>query len=111
MTATIVVDSFPARSFDGWVGFISPVAEFTPKTVQTEDLRHTTMGQRPEFTDEEVVSERIYEGEDQYYIHPDECIDCQACEAACPVQAIFPDNGIPEKWNEYIAKNKQFFQK
>jgi Fe-S-cluster-containing hydrogenase component 2 len=24
----------------------------------------------------------IYEGEDQYYIHPDECIDCQACEAA-----------------------------
>jgi HlyD family secretion protein len=39
MTATVVVDSFPARSFDGWVGFISPVAEFTPKTVQTEDLR------------------------------------------------------------------------
>ncbi len=40
----------------------------------------------------------IYEGEDQFYIHPDECIDCQACEAACPVQAIFPDNGVPEKW-------------
>jgi len=39
MTETVVVDSFPARSFDGWVGFISPVAEFTPKTVQTEDLR------------------------------------------------------------------------
>ena len=27
----------------------------------------------------------IYEGEDQFYIHPHECIDCQACEAACPV--------------------------
>src|SRR5207247_2104034 len=27
----------------------------------------------------------IYEGEDMFYIHPDECIDCQACEAACPV--------------------------
>ena len=53
----------------------------------------------------------IYEGEDQYYIHPDECIDCQACEAACPVQAIFPDNGIPEKWREYIEKNKKFFEK
>jgi HlyD family secretion protein len=39
MKATISVDSFPGRSFDGWVGFISPVAEFTPKTVQTEDLR------------------------------------------------------------------------
>jgi HlyD family secretion protein len=39
MTASVVVDSFPGRSFDGWVGFISPVAEFTPKTVQTEQLR------------------------------------------------------------------------
>ena len=39
MKATISVDTFPNRVFDGWVGFISPVAEFTPKTVQTEDLR------------------------------------------------------------------------
>jgi ferredoxin len=53
----------------------------------------------------------IYEGEDQYYIHPDECIDCQACEAACPVQAIFPDNGVPEKWKSFIEKNKVHFQK
>jgi putative nucleotidyltransferase with HDIG domain len=51
----------------------------------------------------------IYEGEDQYYIHPDECIDCQACEAACPVQAIFPDSGVPEKWKDYIEKNRVFF--
>jgi ferredoxin len=44
-------------------------------------------------------------------IHPPrECIDCQACEAACPVQAIFPDNGIPEKWRDYIEKNKKFFE-
>src|SRR5437660_58689 len=35
MTATIAVDSFPNRRFEGWIGFISPVAEFTPKTVQT----------------------------------------------------------------------------
>jgi HlyD family secretion protein len=39
MTASVVVDSFPNRRFEGWVGFISPVAEFTPKTVQTEELR------------------------------------------------------------------------
>jgi HlyD family secretion protein len=34
-----MVDSFPDRRFEGWVGFISPVAEFTPRTVQTEELR------------------------------------------------------------------------
>lgn len=39
ITASVRVDSFPGRRFEGWVGFISPVAEFTPKPVQTEDLR------------------------------------------------------------------------
>jgi len=39
MKATVTADAFPGRSFDGWIGFISPVAEFTPKTVQTPDLR------------------------------------------------------------------------
>jgi HlyD family secretion protein len=39
MAAAVAVDSFRHRRFEGWVGFISPVAEFTPKSVQTEDLR------------------------------------------------------------------------
>ena len=39
MTAFVSVDSFPDRKFEGWVGFISPVAEFTPKSVQTVELR------------------------------------------------------------------------
>lgn len=39
MAASVAVDSFSDRRFEGWIGFISPVAEFTPKTVQTEDLR------------------------------------------------------------------------
>lgn len=39
MAATVAVDSFPDRRFQGWAGFISPVAEFTPKSVQTEELR------------------------------------------------------------------------
>jgi HlyD family secretion protein len=39
MPASVMVDSFPNQRFDGWVGFISPVAEFTPKAVQTPELR------------------------------------------------------------------------
>lgn len=39
MKARISCDSFPKKTFTGWVGFISPVAEFTPKNVETEDLR------------------------------------------------------------------------
>ena len=37
--ATLSFDSFPRQNFRGWVGFISPTAEFTPKTVQTQELR------------------------------------------------------------------------
>jgi membrane fusion protein PltH len=45
MAATVQVDSFPGRRFDGWVGFISPVAEFTPKAVETPDLRSSLVYQ------------------------------------------------------------------
>lgn len=51
----------------------------------------------------------IYEGEDMLYIHPEECIDCGACEPECPVDAIFPEDEVPEKWREFIAKNYDFF--
>jgi len=37
--AVIFTDSYPNKSYQGWVGYISPTAEFTPKTVQTEQLR------------------------------------------------------------------------
>ncbi len=39
MPAAITTDSFPGRSYRGWVGYISPAAEFTPKTVETSELR------------------------------------------------------------------------
>jgi len=39
MNASVTVDSFAHRAFDGRVGFISSVAEFTPKTVETQELR------------------------------------------------------------------------
>lgn len=36
---TVTSDSYPDRRFTGTVGFVSSVAEFTPKTVQTESVR------------------------------------------------------------------------
>ena len=38
-SATVRNDSFPDTGFKGTVGFISSVAEFTPKNVETPDLR------------------------------------------------------------------------
>lgn len=39
MAALVTVDSFSDRRFESWVGFVSSVAEFTPKPVQTQELR------------------------------------------------------------------------
>ena len=44
------------------------------------------------------------------YINPDECIDCGACEAACPVSAIFQDTEVPDEWQEYVELNQQWFE-
>lgn len=37
--AEITTDSYPNKVYPGWIGYISPTAEFTPKHVQTEELR------------------------------------------------------------------------
>ncbi|KMY66846.1 hemolysin D [Desulfocarbo indianensis] len=39
MTAYVFTDSYPDKKYQGWVGYISPTAEFTPKRVQTTELR------------------------------------------------------------------------
>ena len=39
ITASISTDSYPGKQYLGWVGSISPTAEFTPKNVETPGLR------------------------------------------------------------------------
>jgi NAD-dependent dihydropyrimidine dehydrogenase PreA subunit len=58
---------------------------------------------------EECPVDCIYEGARMLYIHPDECVDCGACEPVCPVEAIFYEDDLPEKWNDYTAANVDFF--
>ncbi len=52
----------------------------------------------------------IYEGPDQLYIHPEECIDCGACEPECPVSAIFTEEEVPDEMTSYIKKNADYFE-
>jgi NAD-dependent dihydropyrimidine dehydrogenase PreA subunit len=51
----------------------------------------------------------IYEGERMLYIHPDECVDCGACEPVCPVEAIYYEDDLPGKWQGYAGENARFF--
>ncbi|RMH04322.1 MAG: HlyD family efflux transporter periplasmic adaptor subunit [Nitrospirae bacterium] len=39
MTAFVQTDSFPEKQYKAWVGFISPTAQFTPRSVETPEIR------------------------------------------------------------------------
>ena len=43
-------------------------------------------------------------------IDPDTCIDCGLCVDECPVQAIFPEEDLPEEWHKYIQINADWFE-
>lgn len=49
----------------------------------------------------------FHEGANMLTIDPEECIDCGACVDECPVTAIFPEEDLPEKWNEWIEINER----
>jgi ferredoxin len=47
----------------------------------------------------------FYEGPNFLAIHPDECIDCNACVPTCPVEAIYADDELPAEWAHYTEWN------
>lgn len=49
------------------------------------------------------------QGEIMLYIHPDECIDCGACEPVCPVNAIFFEDDVPDQWKHFIEMNRDYY--
>jgi NAD-dependent dihydropyrimidine dehydrogenase PreA subunit len=51
----------------------------------------------------------IYEGKRMLYIHPDECVDCGACEPVCPVEAIYYEDDLPAELEPYKDDNARFF--
>jgi NAD-dependent dihydropyrimidine dehydrogenase PreA subunit len=59
---------------------------------------------------EECPVDCIYEGERMLYIHPDECVDCGACEPVCPVEAIYYEDDVPSQWKDYYKVNVEFFE-
>ena len=61
------------------------------------------------YTDCVVVCpvECFYEGDKMLYIHPDECIDCEACVPECPVEAIFHEDNLPAEWKDFTALNAE----
>jgi NAD-dependent dihydropyrimidine dehydrogenase PreA subunit len=61
------------------------------------------------YTIEGDGKEKMKAAGEQLYINPEDCIECGACAAECPVEAIFPDDELPEDMLEYIEINASKF--
>src|SRR5690349_18802409 len=48
----------------------------------------------------------FYESDKQLVIHPDECIDCTACVAECPVEAIYAEADLPAEFQDNVEGNR-----
>jgi NAD-dependent dihydropyrimidine dehydrogenase PreA subunit len=53
----------------------------------------------------------LYEGSRMMYINPAECIDCGACEPACPQEAIYHEELVPQELLPFIAANEEFIER
>jgi NAD-dependent dihydropyrimidine dehydrogenase PreA subunit len=58
---------------------------------------------------EECPVDCIYEGKRKLYINPLECIDCGACQPACPMNAIGPAAVVPADSAQFVHDNRAFF--
>ncbi|MEV0334406.1 ferredoxin [Nocardia sp. NPDC050717] len=59
---------------------------------------------------EECPVDCIFVGDRMAYIQPDECTECGACEPACPVEAIYYVDDMPEGQEVFVAENRRFFE-
>lgn len=46
----------------------------------------------------------------QYFINPDDCVDCGACVETCPVEAIYPEDEVPAEYMTSVEVNAEYFR-
>jgi NAD-dependent dihydropyrimidine dehydrogenase PreA subunit len=58
---------------------------------------------------EDCLVDCIYDGQRSLYVHPDECVECGACEPVCSVETIYYEDDLPDAFTNYLDDNARFF--
>src|SRR4028119_1847996 len=100
----------------GW--FASYLAAIKPpgprvyerRTQMTYVITEPCIGTKDQSCVEVCPVDCIYDAGDHFMINPEECIDCGACEPECPVEAIYPEDEVPEEMESYTTKAANYFE-
>ena len=103
-----ILSALPGASFAGEVNS-GHTEQHLEETFVTYTIAEPCVDIKDKACIEECPVDCIYEGARMLYIHPDECVDCGACEPVCPVEAIFYEDDVPEQWSHYTQINADFF--
>lgn len=55
--------------------------------------------------------EPAFDEVEHLFVNANECIDCGACETACPVNAILPEEALSKADKQWVLINARFFQR
>jgi ferredoxin len=88
------------------------LAEFGQQSDKGENqMTYVVTGncERCRFTDCVVVCpvDCFHGDETMLYIDPEACIDCDACAPECPVEAIYPEEDVPEDQQKWVEINAE----
>jgi NAD-dependent dihydropyrimidine dehydrogenase PreA subunit len=80
------------------------------ETTMTYVITEPCIGTKDQSCVEVCPVDCIYDAGDHFMINPEECIDCGACEPECPVEAIYPEDEVPEDMESYTTKAANYFE-
>jgi NAD-dependent dihydropyrimidine dehydrogenase PreA subunit len=80
------------------------------RRVMTYVITEPCIGTKDQSCVEVCPVDCIYDAGDHFMINPEECIDCGACEPECPVEAIYPEDEVPDDQESYITKAADYFE-
>jgi|SRR5215213_8913464 NAD-dependent dihydropyrimidine dehydrogenase PreA subunit len=94
----------------GWYKAFKERREAREEEPMTYVITEPCIGTKDQSCVEVCPVDCIYDAGDHFMINPEECIDCGACEPECPVEAIYPEDEVPEDQESYITKAAEYFE-